>query len=252
MLRWFLVFFFLATVFGLGAWQLRAPDTTQWQRVAPGVEMRQFPISSPSIFGNGQIIAVRTTPARLRVLQGTTRAVGQWRKDAKAVATINGGFFDKDGKTLGLRIADGKKKSNLHNANWGVFFLERTSQGKLVPKIIHTRDYKQNKSAARNITQALQCGPRLVVNGKTTDLKPQTARRTGIGIQKDGKVVIAVSDSALLFEDWAKLWTQRDGLNCENALNLDGGGSTQLSLQTHAKSVEVTGAWPVPDIIAVH
>lgn len=242
----------MVTIFGLGTRQRRASDAAQWHFVAPGVEVRQFPVNSSGILGNGQIIAVRTTPERLRVLQGETRTTSRWRKDARAVAVINGGFFDKEGRTLGLRISDGKKKNNLHPADWGVFFLERTRQGKLAAKIVHTRDYKRNRNAARGITQAVQSGPRLVVNGKTTNLKPQTARRTGIGIQKDGKVIVAVSDSALLFEEWAKIWAQSDGLNCENALNLDGGGSTQLSLKTHTKSIEVTGAWPVPDVIVVH
>lgn len=242
----------MAAIFGFGSWQLRAPNSTQWQRVAPGVEVRQFPVSSPGLLGNGQIIAVRAAPERLRVLQGKARPTSQWRKDAKAVAAINGGFFDKEGKTLGLRISDSKKKNALHPADWGVFFLERTSQGRLVAKISHTRDYKKSKSGAKSITQAVQCGPRLVVNGKTTDLKPQTARRTGIGIQKDGKVVIAVSDSALLFEEWAKIWVERDGLMCEQALNLDGGGSTQLSLKTHTKSIDISGAWPVPDVVVIH
>lgn len=250
--RWFLILFCLFWL-GAGLWSWRAPASTQWQTVAPGVEMRV--LSTPSattLGGRAEIVAIRTTAAHLKVGQGSTLDVAAWRKNRKALAVINGGFFDESGKTLGLRVADGKKTSSLHGANWGVFFIRKNSAGVLQPHIRHTRDFREEYSSLRRITQAVQSGPRLVVAGKTTDLKPQIARRSGVGIQRDGKIVLAVSDSALAFDDWARLWASRSGLNCRDALNLDGGGSTQLSLQTKKKAVEVSGAWPVPDVLLVY
>jgi len=230
------------------AWQWRAKPETRWQVIAPGVEMKMLSVGEGSAFnGATKIIALRTTPSRIKILKGETRNAVAWRQDEKSLAIINGGFFDPQGKTLGLRVSDGEKKGGLHDADWGVFFIRKGKAG-----VLHTREFKRQYTSLRNISQAVQCGPRLVVDGQTTDLKPQTARRTGVGIQRDGRIIIAVSEGALAFDDWANLWAASDGLNCRDALNLDGGGSTQISLKTKKKSLEVSGLWPVPDVIAIH
>ena len=243
------VFFGLAIILliAFGVWQLRAKTETRWHTIAPGVEMRTLSVGGGSTLGGAtEIIALRTTPSHLKILKGETRDASAWREDEKSLAVINGGFFDPKGKTLGLRVCDGAKKGDLHNADWGVFFIRKGKAG-----VLHTRDFKKKYTSYVNISQAVQCGPRLVVDGKTTDLKPQTARRTGIGIQRDGKIIVAISDGALPFDDWANLWAKSDGLNCRDALNLDGGGSTQISIKTKKKSLEVSGLWPVPDVVAI-
>lgn len=246
-MRRFILSLAVILIVAFGAWHLRAKTVTRWQVIAPEVEMRTLTMRSSGFFGGEvEIIALRTTPAHLKILKGETRDANQWRADAKALVVMNGGFFDANGKTLGLRVSDNVKKSSLHNANWGVFFIRKGKAG-----ILHTRDFKRTYTSYVNITQAVQCGPRLVVNGKTTDLKPQVARRTGIGIQRDGRIIIAISNAPLTFSEWADLWAKKDGLNCLNALNLDGGGSTQISIKTKKKSLEVSGAWPIPDVVAI-
>jgi uncharacterized protein YigE (DUF2233 family) len=249
--------FLLLVLGGAFLWRARAPRESGWQTIAPGVEMRALSVQSGSTLGGAsQIIALRTAPQRVKIRQGSLLEAGKWREKHNAIAVTNGGYFDPDNKSLGLRVCDGKKKGALHPANWGVFFISKSKSGVLRARILHTRDFKREYSRPGDsrlggITQAVQCGPRLVVGGKTTDLKPQIARRTGIGIQSDGKIVLAVSDGALAFDDWARLWRSKNGLNCPDALNLDGGGSTQLSLKTNKKSLAVSGAWPVPDVVLI-
>lgn len=250
--RNFLCIFLLLIVSGAFLWRARAPRESGWKTIAPGVEMRTLIVQSGSTLGGAaQIIALRAAPQRLKIRRGALLEAVKWREKYKAVAVVNGGYFDPDNKSLGLRICDGKKKGALHPANWGVFFVSKNRAGKLQAHILHTRDFKREYSRLDGITQAVQCGPRLVVNGKTTDLKPQIARRTGIGIQGDGKVILAISDSALAFDAWAKLWQSKKGLNCPDALNLDGGGSTQLSVQTRKRSLVVPGMWPIPDVVVI-
>ena len=232
-------------------WEATAPsrDKTMasWQVLAPDMEMRTLSLNTSSAFsGAVEITALRTTPEHLKILKGETRNANQWREDGKFLAVMNGGFFDKDGKSLGLRVSNNKKANALHDANWGVFFIRKGKAG-----VLHTRDFKRKYDSYVNITQAVQCGPRLVVDGKTTDLKPQLARRTGIGIQRDGRVIIAVSNGTLTFSEWANLWADSSGLDCRDALNLDGGGSTQISIKTKKKSREVSGLWPIPDVVAI-
>lgn len=209
----------------------------EWKRIAPGVEICVLRI------GEAKVVALRAAPNRLKVLGGATLTAAQWRHKLGAVAVVNGGFFDESGRSLGLRVTNGRKISKLRAANWGVFWVRG---GKA--KIQHTRDFD---AAASGVDEAVQCGPRLVVAGKTTDLKPQWARRTGIGIARDGRVVLAICDRSVSFQEWANVWASRRDLDCVDALNLDGGPSTQLSLRTKGKRAEVEGGWPVPDAVAL-
>lgn len=246
-MRRVLVFLLLIMGLGAAAWQLRARRQSRWERLGPDLELCVIKQRTVSNFGNSvQIVALRTLPSQVHIMRGSTLEAAQWQNDTKARAVINGGYFDEAGKSLGLRVCDGKKFGRLHRANWGVFFIK---DGKA--RVLHTRDFLKKHKSLNGISQAVQCGPRLVVNGRMTDLKPQTARRTAIGIQRDGRVIVAVSDGVLTFDEWANLWARRDGLNCPNALNLDGGGSTQIALKTKKKSLEVIGSWPVPDVVII-
>ena len=212
-----------------------------WQPFGDGIEVRT--ISRRVGLSTQTITAIRAPANRVHVASGSILRAPDWVKNRGAIAAINGGYFDENSKSIGLRVADGKRTSDFYaKANWGVFTI-RDGQA----AITHTRDYK----GSPRTQQALQCGPRLVVNGKVTDLKPQSARRSGIGIAANGEVIIAVCDGALSFDDWAKLWADKSGLNCRDALNLDGGPSTQLFADSTKIPVNVRGGWPVPDAVVI-
>jgi exopolysaccharide biosynthesis protein len=247
MLRRTTIVLFLLVTLGAGAWRLRARSYSPWQRLAPDLELRVLQVRAAGTFsGEVKVIALRTRASRVHVVRGATLEAGEWRRRESARVVINGGYFGEDGKSLGLRICDGRRFGSLHPANWGVFFIEDGHA-----KVLHTRDFAKTHKSLQGISQAIQCGPRLVVNGRVTDLKPQTARRSALGIQRDGRVILAVSDGVLSFDEWAALWASKDGLNCRDALNLDGGGSTQISLVTSRRSLEISGSWPVPDAVAI-
>jgi len=50
--------------------------------------------------------------------------------------------------------------------------------------------------------------------------------RNGVGIRADGKFIFAISQGEVSFDAFARLF--RDGLNCPNALLLDGGSASSL------------------------
>jgi uncharacterized protein YigE (DUF2233 family) len=188
------------------------------------------------------IYAFRAAPSHIHIAGGDLLTAEQWQRNTGAHVVVNGGYFDRDNIPLGLRVMDGKKVSSLRQADWGVFYIRN---GKAA--IAHTRDYK----GARTTREAIQCGPRLVVNGKTTDLKPQWGRRTALGIDRAGRVVVAIAYGEITLDSWAQQWASRSGLDCPNALNLDGGGSTQLEVQTREQKLSLNGLWPVPDAITI-
>lgn len=238
----------LLIVAGIGTWiyaNYFKPKPATWQSLSPGIEWRKIQIKDAGfLHSDVEVVVLRFEPDRLHVETGKAQTAKEWRESTKSVAAVNGGFFDENNHSLGLRQSAGKELSHLRHANWGVFYVQ---DGKA--HIVHTRDFKNVNQAT--VTEAIQCGPRLVVDGHPTDLKDQSGRRTGIGITADGKVLIAVCDSELSLRRWAKFWAAKDGLHCQQALNLDGGGSTQLAIQSGKTSVDVAGVWPVPDAVVV-
>lgn len=233
---------------GIGAWvysNYLKPQPATWQSLSSGIEWRKIQIKDAGFLNSDvDVVVLRFAPKRLHVEMGKTQTAKEWRESTQSIAAVNGGFFDEDNDSLGLRESKGKELSALRSVDWGVFFVRN---GKA--HILHTRDFP--KTNTKSITEAIQSGPRLVVDGQPTDLKDQWARRTGIGITADGKVLIAVSDSELSLPKWADFWAAKDGLHCQHALNLDGGGSTQLSVKSDNSNLEVTGSWPVPDALVI-
>lgn len=264
-----------------------AQRANDWKTVAPGVSMRRFQTRADGM--TIPIVALRAAPSRIHIatLAGATslgatnggatnggatnganasRGSGfdatvagadaldasEWRRKTGAMAAINGGFFTPSGQSLGLRMSRRREKAALRAAEWGVFYVRRGSA-----RILHTTDWKKRAQTRRAqgvlvADEAIQCGPRLVVAGQTVKLKPQWARRTGIGLQSDGKVIVAISEAEMSFQAWAALWASPRGLDCRDALNLDGGGSTQISVAAAAsQGVEVGGLWPVPDAVVI-
>lgn len=166
------------------------------------------------------------------------------REEARAYLVVNGGFFDENTAPLGLVVGDGKETSPLRKVDQGVFVI---AMGR--PTIQHTRDL-----LPAPIDMAIQCGPRLVVDGRALQLKPQVSRRTSICLPGDGTVMVVVFPSPISLSDLAQGLVhppEKGGLGCWNALNLDGGPSTQLSAATPRLSLEIEGGWGVPNGLAI-
>jgi len=218
-----------------------ARGNSNWQKLDNGLEMRV--VTKRQGFSTTTVTAIRAYPSQVHIVTGALLRAEAWAKKTGSKVAINGGYFDEAGKPMGLRIAARNRTNKLlSSANWGVFYIRQNPA-----YISHTRDYQPSKYTQ----EAMQCGPRLVVNGKTTDLKSQWGRRTGVGIEASGKVIIAVSDGELSFDDWANIWASKNGLNCRDALNMDGGGSTQMWVNSKTNPVNVRAAWSVPDAIVV-
>ena len=232
----------LAAVAGFGLWRRTHPSG--WVAIAPGVELRMLSASDDE--GSVAVTALRAPAAKIRVLSGDNLVAPDWRARENALAAVNGGFFDPQEKPLGLIIHRSRRAGRLRHVSGGVFFIENGAA-----HILPVAAFARRLTAGARITEALQCSPLLVTAGQVSQLKPQSARRTGIGVQPDGKVVIAVADDDIALPAWAKLWAASGGLDCRDALNLDGGPSTQLSVRAPGRRLEIVGGWSVPDVILV-
>jgi hypothetical protein len=224
----------------------QAKSMGYWASVAPGVEARTITVPDASDAPPVPIIAMRTMPSHMAIAAGAILDAATWANHENVTAAVNGGFFDPQQRPVGLIVARSKILSHISPAHGGVFFMIGRRA-----RILPAPEFLRQHPACRGITLAIQCAPLLSSKGQVSRLKVQIARRTGIGVQADGHVVIAVSDTPLSLKAWANVWVDTAGLNCPDALNLDGGPSTQLCIRAGHHTLSIPGGWPVPDAVLI-
>lgn len=162
-----------------------------------------------------------------------------------AVAAINGGFFDPAYKPLGLLVDNGVTLSPLRHVDHGVFGIAGQQ-----PLMRHARDWKD----LPELEFAVECGPRLLVDGQPLTFKQGQARRTVLGHDSRGRVVLIATEGVVQLTELTDfLWrAERDGgPGLSSALNLDGGPSTMLEIDAGTVHVSVPTPVQVPVGIVV-
>jgi uncharacterized protein YigE (DUF2233 family) len=143
---------------------------------------------------------------------------------------------------MGLAVYDGSVAAGSKLRNWGAFAVSdkaRIVLGADIPEPL----------GHRLIVQGI---PRLVVAGQIPSLKPQIAERTAVCA--GGSVVVLVVSTRAESTPFARFLAERPdkgGLGCADALNLDGGPSTQLVVRLPSLSLSVPGGWGVPNALVV-
>ncbi|WP_372353113.1 phosphodiester glycosidase family protein [Pararhizobium sp. YC-54] len=138
---------------------------------------------------------------------------------------MNGGMYERDLTSVGLLVTDGiERKAIDRGHSWGnfylkpngVFFLQGGRAG-----VLETEAYID---AAITPDFATQSGPMLVIEGQVhpafLPLSDSLQIRNGVGVDRNGMAVFAISLEPVRFHDFATLF--RDQLDCANALFLDG------------------------------
>ena len=157
------------------------------------------------------------------------------------VVAINASFFDTDGKAMGLAVDGGRVMASGKRRSWGALVIDDRNA-----RIVLGAEIKDDP-AHRLVVQGI---PRLVVGGKIQALKPQLAERTAV-CAKDSVVVLVVSTKVetTTFARFLADPPDQGGLGCRDALNLDGGPSTQLVAKLSALSLSLPGGWGVPNAL---
>ena len=167
----------------------------------------------------------------------------EFRTAAKAVAAVNGIYFDPEYRPLGLMVSEGKQQSPLRRVDHGVFTIADDGPG-----LQHAKRWRR----PAGLRFAAECGPRLVVDGAPLSFKPGLARRTAIGFDAEGRVYLVVTSGVIgLNELAAFLARDKGGLKLRGALNLDGGSSTMFDLHVADLRRSVRSAVLVPTGVAV-
>lgn len=239
-----------ATALAVAVVALSLARAGDWETTAAGLQYRALDLSISGLVPAGRAHVFRFSPERyeLRILSaGEDGAdVASLARGTGALLAVNGGFFLPGFKPLGLLVSQGRQLNPLRRADWGVFYVANREAG-----LVHRRDWK----TPRGLEFAIEAGPRLVVGGRVLKLKEQVARRTALGITGDGRVVVVVTESPVLTATLAELLAlpeSKGGLGCREALNLDGGSSTQLYFADGERRVSISGRGHVANAVAVY
>ena len=230
------------------------PFAVEWNEVEPGLAEGIYELTAPAAAIKSEVLLLRFSPNRFSFQAVVAADFGMQSADiitltrkAGGIAGINANFFDPQERPLGLVIAGGVKRNPLQqggNLLSGVFYIAQNQ-----PEIVH-RD-RFNRYDAE---MALQAGPRLIAEGKAVEhQEPQPpTRRSGIAITKKREIIIYATrvrfPGATIYQIQRMLL--HSSLNVTDAINLDGGGSSQLYLENPAGGKEpllfVTGGDAVP------
>lgn len=219
-----------------------------WQRIAPGILYRDLSGGLLNPWSHIHVFKISPKSHSLGLVMARdfakkSASVQEFAKKSESLLAINGGFFDNQHQPLGLRISNYEKRNALKSISWwGVFYIKNQK-----PYIRSLREFHPGK----NIEFAIQSGPRLLVNHAIMPLKAGIAERSALGISKDREVIIlATENAAMTTAELAKLM-QEEPLACTDAINLDGGSSTQLYAEINNFSRNIYGFSQVSDAVVV-
>jgi len=216
--------------------------------VAPGIAHAAFkvrpadaePFSGHAFRIDLQVAELRLIPAGDPPLR---RTVEQIVAPYPLVVAANASFFDTEGRAMGLAVDEGRVMARSNRRPWGALVIDGP-QG----RIMLGADI-QNPLDHRLIVQGI---PRLLVEGRVLQLKPQIAERTAVCA--GGNLVVLVVSTRVEATAFARFLADppdRGGLGCWDALNLDGGPSTQLVVKLPGLALSLPGGWGVPNALVV-
>lgn len=185
-------------------------------------------------------VDLRETRLELFNLDGQGSPLGSFgalaeslRQEGKELGfAMNAGMFDEALKPIGLYVEDGTESKklnrrdgygNFHVKPNGVFYIKGDRAG-----VVATEAYERLNEKPDFATQS---GPMLVIDGKIHPKFSKTGMsykiRNGVGMLDAHIAIFVISENAVNFYDFAKLF--RDRLKCANALFFDGTVSSLYS-----------------------
>jgi exopolysaccharide biosynthesis protein len=238
-----------------------------------------FHLNSDSLFSEKQNIAVaeikkislRKYKFAIGFSDSALIKTSRFGEDANAVVSLNGGFFDvKKGGSVAYLESNGKVIARNRKAkdNWaksdsllnGAIVLDNS--GRMIIEPAKNESYYERSNHEKSV---LVSGPILLVNGHMSSLENsdfvnkrhprsclcETADKNILFIAIDGRSEVA---SGMNLKETQQFLLR---LNCRNAINLDGGGSTSLWVNDGNekrilnKPSDKTGERPVANVILI-
>ncbi len=251
--RFLVIFLFLASCTMPDATPIPLTPTqlspAGWELIEPGLERRSF---LPDANGLKEISVLRIDPNlftfRVHYRPGEPLNIGEWSRELpEAEVIVNANLFDPQNQIVGLLISDGVVYGWSYTDRGGMFYIQDD-----VPRI--RSNIAHPYIPGEPIQQAVQAYPMLVIDGQqafTNTNNDRITRRTAIGIDYEGRVLIMVTPLAGLgLVELSAFLANTPELDLSMAFNLDGGGSTMRYIATIDDML--LSFDPVPAVLAVY
>lgn len=213
---------------------------TRWISLGEDLETAETSSNSSSFFP-AYFTFIRTSLQRFRLSVVRAEEYGKTRATVETLCSlskgsvcINGSFFDENGDPLGLVVSRGITSRKVHKGGKtlnGVFMLNRSGPS------IHNRF----DSILTSAIEAIQSGPILIQGGRSVEGIRESfpaSRRSGVCVDGAGRLVFFIASanfSAISIETLQSVLSYPE-IGCKDALNLDGGGSSQLYVNPNVGS----------------
>ena len=205
-----------------------------WEKIGDDLEQATGKLNQDSVF-SASIVLVRSALLRFN-LQTIRASEYGWKhatirslcRAAGASVCINSNFFDEQGKALGVVISRGIIHQKAHRGGGtltGILFATSKGVG-----ITHRDTFSIN-----GVVEAAQAGPRLISQGQIVPGLKESSFRTnlsGVCLDSKGRIVLYRVTAGVFGSSLPLLQNLllSPAVECLDALNLDGGGSSQLYL----------------------
>lgn len=232
---------------------LTITEQGSWKIVNKGTEFRKLTLQRAEPYQLIDLKMVRfdtrwIVPRIVRSIQHNLKGanVKTLAEKSGAVAAINANYFDEKGKPLGfLKVAADEGNAHISKSSLftGIFGIKNR-----LPFIMHRDQFSPELA-----DEGLQAGPLLLAKGTALPVTRgagKQSRRSLIGMDKEQRLIIAVTDSLLGGLSWVELQeifsSGQWHVQTIDLLNLDGGGSTQLYVKGVQLDEHVPGTAEVP------
>jgi uncharacterized protein YigE (DUF2233 family) len=222
-----------------------------WNKVAPGVEVRYEDWKNPG--GDHDTVTImRFDLRKLKLSVGYQPAqplfINEWMQQQRAIAIINGGYFDQQDKATALVVSNGKIFGESYVGFGGMLSVD--SHGKVSVRSLSQKPFDPNEEQLQQATQSV---PMLVLAGKRTQFSANASqtRRSIVAMDRQGRLLLIASPGQVFSLDQLADQLVSSDLSIDAALNLDGGASTGLYANAGNSHVAIDSLVRLPLVIII-
>lgn len=222
-----------------------------WQRVHAAMELRIMRLAAGATAGEATIVRFDPAAYRVRVKYDVRNpgTVREWYEALRPLAVINGGYFDTSGRATALVVFDGIRRGASYEGFGGMVAINERGEFEL--RSLSQQPFDESEP----LQQAMQSAPMLIQPGgelaAIEDDDIDRSRRSVIARDRSGQILLIVSRTPTFTLRELAQALHRSDLEIDAALNLDGGRSTGLYLQTEAANVAIDSFERVPLVLVV-
>jgi exopolysaccharide biosynthesis protein len=224
--------------------------TDEWKQIDHAMEFRRLRFPIDQRVAEFAVLRLDPSAYHIRVAYDRTNPgrVSEWAAAIKPIALINGGYFDEKKKATALVIFDGIASGASYEGFGGMIVVNADGQFEL--RSLRQQPYDPSEP----LRQAMQSAPMLIQPGgvlSELEADDSRSRRTVIARDTSGRILLMVCDFPVLaLGELGKLLKESD-LELDAALNLDGGRSSGMYVNTSSLDLTLDSFDSVPLVLVV-